>query len=555
MLALRTLILLLGLTLLSACSAPLLPPAPSPHPTRQNQSDADLMTRLQLNWKTLEQTCIPEHERAVALRDYNADLLLLLRRLRHDAEASEHRTRPSQFDIRHQLGDESLRLMALYDDIVPAADVPLDALKERYTAHGLGVPLVGVIPASKIPKTSNKLFNIGTRGTVTPITCVLTFPDGQKPSLVLLPRMTQAQFRVGSLRYGLAADWSAPLEVYWNLTHVKDDRILGLLRPQELRDTTGLSCIEPYDPNKIPVILTHGLASSANTFDNFVNRLWADPEVRRHYQFWYFNYPSGIAWTVSARVYRESIRNLRSMVDPQHKNRNWDNMVVVGHSMGGLITHYSQCVEPWNILLGSDIPREKLKPLLSSRYIETPFPDPALEALRRDYFFRPIKAGLVVYMATPHRGAPVAKYRLVTMLTKLVTLPQTLLKEAYNLATLQRDMFLLNPQDAYLWFTSINQLKPDSYSIRGLQGLQVRNAPTHSVIGDRGINDCPHCSDGIVPYWSSHISWGTQTIVPYDHSVQDGMETAADMRKLLMEYCRKHPSVRVAKQQAQLARP
>ena len=29
------------------------------------------------------------------------------------------------------------------------------------------------------------------------------------------------------------------LEVYWNLTRVKDDRILGLLRPQELRETTG----------------------------------------------------------------------------------------------------------------------------------------------------------------------------------------------------------------------------------------------------------------------------------------------------------------------------
>lgn len=528
------------------CASPLLPSAYAPSPARQQQSDADLMGRLRANWQLLGRVNLPEKERALVLRDYNADLLLFLRRIRHDISENGAQAKPSGLDIRHELGDESLRLVSVYDDIVPAADVRLEALEERKTEPGLGVPLVGVIPASKIQNTKDTRFNIGTRGTVSTITCVLSFPDSGKPSLVLLPRMRTDSYRIGRLRYQLAADWSAALEVYWNLTHVQDDRILGLLRPQELRDTTGLSCIEPYDPNKIPVILTHGLASSANTFDQLVNRLWADPAVRRNYQFWYFNYPSGIAWTISARMYRESIRLVREQVDPQHRNPNWDNLVVVGHSMGGLITHYSQCEEPWNILLGSDIPRDRLEPLLSARYITEPFPDAAMEALRKDYYFTPVKAGLVVYMATPHRGAPVAKYRLVTALTKLVTLPQTLIKEAYNLATLQRDIFLLNPQDAYLWFTSVNQLKPDSYSIKGLQGLTVRPAPTHSIIGDRGCDCCPDCSDGIVPYWSSHISWGSQTIVPYDHSVQDGPETAVDMQKLLRAYAEKHPALRLA---------
>lgn len=551
----RVFFLALGVALLTACSAPLLPPASAPSPSRQNQSDADLMTRLRSNWQLLEKTDLPEQERAVALRDYNADLLLLLRRLRHDAEQSQRRIRPSHFDIRHQLGDESLRLISLYDDMVPAADVPLESLQERYTDYGLGVPLVGVIPASKIGNSRDKVFNIATRGTVTPITCLLAFSQQDKPQLVLLPRVNVENYQVGKLKYQLAADWSAPLEVYWNLTHVQDDRILGLLRPQELRETIGLSSIEPYDPNKIPVILTHGLASSANTFDNLVNRLTSSPEIRKNYQFWYFNYPSGIAWTISARMYRESIRNLRNRVDPQQKNPNWDNMVVVGHSMGGLITHYNQCTEPWNILLGSDIPEEQLKPYLKSEYIEKPFGNPALEQLRQDYFFHPVQAGLVVYMATPHRGAPVAKYRLVTMLTKLVTLPQTLIKEAYNLATLQRDIFLLNPEDAYLWFTSVNQLKPDSYSIQGLQKLTVRDVPTHSIIGDRGYNDCPDCSDGIVPYWSSHLSWGTQTIVPYDHSVQDGPETAVDLKKVLDSYAARHPAKIMITPRRRLAHP
>lgn len=540
---LRTITFMLAALLLAACSRALLPPAERPVPARQDQGDADLMGRLRMNWQLLQQKGTHEAERAVALRDYNADLLLLLRRLRHDTASNKQSQISRYFRTRHHLGASSLRLGSVYDDMVPSTEVPLEALKERYTEYGLGVPMVGVIPAEKVTHSQQQLFNIGTRGTVTSITAVLEFAEDGQAELVLIPRQRENTYKAGKVEYLLAADWSATLEVYWNLTRVNDDRLLGLLRPQELRSTTGLSTIEPYDPDKIPVILTHGLASSANTFDNLVNRLMADPVVRDNFQFWYFNYPTGVAWTISAKAYREALAHVRSQVDPRHSNRNWDNMVVVGHSMGGLITHYSQCEQPWNLLRGGQLPESALRQYLNPEYVDKPFPDPELEPLRKDYFFKPVQAGLVVYMATPHRGAPVAQYRLVTMLAKLVTLPQNLIKEAYNIATLQSDMLLLNPQDAYLWFTSVNQLKPDSYSIRGLQGLKVRDVPTHSVIGDRGDDDCPKCTDGVVPYWSSHIAWGTETIVPYDHSVQDCKETAVDMKKVLDAYAQKHPAV------------
>ena len=85
------------------------------------------------------------------------------------------------------------------------------------------------------------------------------------------------------------------------------------------------------------------------------------------------------------------------------------------------------------------------------------------------------------------------------------------------------------------WFTSGNQLSPSGYSIKGLKGLAVRNVPTHSVIGDRGKNDTPVSSDGVVPYWSSHISWGSEKIVPSVHSVQDAPETAEGVERILLE--------------------
>ena len=541
----RLLYLSLCAFMLLGCSAPLIPTAELPVPSRQTQNDTDLVARLRDSWYQLANPDLGDRERAVALHQYNKDLLTLVKRLRHDALEQQKLPEYDEFELQHQKDENIRRFLGLHEDIVPAIDVELSALQERYTLPGIGVPMVGVIPEGKIKPGTENVFNIATRGTVSILTAVMSFSENGKPHFRLIPRNREDFIAVGKLNYPLAADWSALLEVYWNLTRVKDDRWLGLLQPQELRNTTGLSSIQVYNPNKIPVILTHGLMSSAGTFDNLVNRLYADPEIRRNYQFWYFNYPTGVAWTVSARAYRESLQKLRDQVDPHRKNPNWDKMVVVGHSMGGLITHYSQCEEPWNLLRASDIPQKTLAQYLDKRYVHEPLPDPALEALRKDYFFEPVKAGMVVYMATPHRGAPVAKYRLATFLTKLVSLPQNLLREAYNLATLQQDMLLLNPQDAYLWFTSVNQLKPDSYSISGLQGLKVRNVPTHSIIGDQGKGDTPRSSDGVVPYWSSHLAWGTEKIVPSDHSVQDCMETANEMKRILGEYAEKNPAVRV----------
>ena len=546
-------ICVLGVLVLG-CSTPLVPTAELPSPSRQKQGDADIVGQLRVLWRTLANPDISVHERAQALHDYNKALLVLVQRVRHDALKSRKMVEYEDFGMFYHRNAARRHFLGLHEDIIPAADVKLQSLEERYILPGIGVPMVGIIPAGRTGNAGNDMFNIASRGMVSVLTAVMVFSDDGKAELKVYALPREQNQRVGNLNYPLAADWSAALEVYWDLTRVREDRMLGLLRPQELRNTTGLSSIQAYNPNKIPVILTHGLMSSAGTFDNLVNRLYADPEIRSNYQFWYFNYPTGVAWTVTARAYRTALKKLRDSVDPDHSNPNWDKMVVIGHSMGGLITHYSQCEEPWNLLRASDIPREQLEPFMDKRYVDQPMPDPSLEALREDYFFRPVKAGMVIYLATPHRGAPVARYRLVTALTKMVTLPQTLLKEAYNIATLQQDMFLLNPQDAYLWFTSVNQLRPNSYSITGLQNLKVRNVPTHSIIGDQGKNNTPASSDGVVPYWSSHIGWGSETIVPSDHSVQDCMETATDLKRVLGEYAGKNPAVKVVNRRKLRAR-
>lgn len=509
-------LLVYGALLLSGCTSPLIPAPQLPPTSRAAVSDAALAEELRRDWEQLCRGVQDADERWEIISRYNARLLTLLRRLRYDVIQSG-RPLPPGLELVHEGAPPGRRLEQMYDDIVPAADVRTDSLKEHYVVPGVGVPLVGVIPAAKIHH-GDMVQHFQSRGTVSTLTAVLEFPRsaGARPRLRLIPRHTSELVRAGRRSYPLAGDFSAPIEIYWNLTDIKSGRYLGLLNPQKLRDTTGLTCMERYNPQKIPVILTHGLASSAATFNNLVNRLLADPTIRHNYQFWYFNYPTGIAWSITAAQHRQALQEVRQHFDPKHTNRHWDHMVLIGHSMGGLITRLNQTL-PTQVN-PADLP----KGLARSTTL--------LPAL---YNFRPLRAGQVVYMATPHRGAPIAGNVFVLGLMRLVHLPQTLAHEVYTIATLQEDNIIAHPGRVVKWFTSIGQLSPTSADIVALRMRPVLAVPTHSIIGDRGRKNSPRSSDGIVPYWSSHLPWGSESIVPADHSVQDIPEAAEDLKRIL----------------------
>ena len=537
--------------LLCGCSTSIVPEPVRPATSERQLPNRNLVENLRGKWERLKDPNLTDEERRSLVQAYNADLLLLVRRLRYEA----YYTDDSTFDDfkRHvdtlHVAIPIDSLGTVYEDLVPAQDVKFENLEEHYAAEGLGVPMVGVVPPAVAEKLSEgSMAPVRTKGTVSTLTAVMVFPEragNAHPQLRLVTRLTEETCRVGKLEYQLAADFSAPMEVYWRLAFEDRKRFLGLLHPQKLRDTTGLSSIQPYNPNKIPVILTHGLLSDASTFGQLVNRLYVDPEIRNNFQFWYFNYPTGPAWVYSAMLYRDALAAVRNKVDPRRRNRNWDNMVVVGHSMGGLITRYSQCVEPWKMLIESGAVDPNKADKLTARYIDHPFEDAQAETFRRQYFFRPVEAGMVVYMATPHRGAPIASLRIVHALTGLIALPFSVVNEAVNLATLQRDLFLLHPDEMSHWFTSLDQLSPEGYSIIGLQGLAMRNVPVVSIIGNRGSSrPLAQTSDGLVPFWSSHLNLGEEFIVPHGHSVQEHKDTAEIMKIILHEHLQEHPPMR-----------
>lgn len=113
----------------------------------------------------------------------------------------------------------------------------------------------------------------------------------------------------------------------------------------------------PYDPNKIPVIMVHGLFSSPFTWMEMYNTLNGISAIREKYQFWFYFYPNGLPYWVSAAQLRQDMRQVREKIDPEYDDLNLNRMVLIGHSMGGLIS-YMQTINSgeifWNLI--SDIP-------------------------------------------------------------------------------------------------------------------------------------------------------------------------------------------------------
>jgi hypothetical protein len=57
----------------------------------------------------------------------------------------------------------------------------------------------------------------------------------------------------------------------------------------------------------------------------------------------------------------------------------------------------------------------------------------------------------------------------------------------------------------------------------------------HSIMGDRGRGDTPNTSDGVVPYWSSHLEGArSERIVSSDHGAHQNQEGEEEVERILL---------------------
>ena len=433
-----------------------------------------------------------------------------------------------------------------YEAIFMSDEVdPSFRLRESVTVEGMGIPLAGLAPRGGSRPHANVLKDNGNVHTLTAILDFDRMVDG-KPTLRTIPRLMNEHIFIGKnkVRQPLAANFSVPIALFWKLSDADGTELLGAFRPKKAINTMGLYFSEPYDPRKIPVVFTHGLMSGPATFANLTNRLLVDPVIRENYQFWFFGYPSGLAWTIPASRQRQALKELMQEYNPRGTSREMNNIVMVGHSMGGLITRFNNSTKPWTLMKGVfELSPETFEGMTLENWKKGMAPlhydEQTLERLQNNFIFSPPQGVTrIVYMATPPRGSTFADNWIGRLGQRLIDLPSDMLEEVTRIATLSRGMFLLNPLQLKDELTSIRQLSPNSSLVKYMSELRGSpNVPVHSIIGDRGRNDTPNSSDGVVKYHSSHLDWSaSEKIVPSGHSVQDDPASAVELRRILREH-------------------
>ena len=306
--------------------------------------------------------------------------------------------------------------------------------------------------------------------------------------------------------------------------------IKGLIRPSKFSNHQGFYLTGPYDKNRIPVIMIHGLVSSPATYAKMADAIHANPELRKKYQIWYYFYPTCTPWLVTSSGFRSSFKTLIKTLDPNENDKNLRNITLIGHSMGGLISRLSLS-EPNNFIQEAYFGNTPLDQIFNKQ---------DLKNIRSYFHFKPLtEPSRVIYLATPHRGSRIAQGFIGSITIKLINLPTAIIKQTANTLLTGKLKRANIPEQTKKLLTkgesSINQLQPNNPSLKALNKMQARkDVATHSIIGQIGSPWFKLKTDGVVSHTSSHLHNNIdQVIVPSGHDVCGKKETIDAVIRIL----------------------
>ena len=427
------------------------------------------------------------------------------------------------------------------EDFSLCSDYSVKALMQKNRQPGTGIPLVGFLA----PQETHKILK-SPRGLTIPVTLIVELKENDSNDMEVrldyldtsLEETAPSELAfLAEDNVPLALDFSTPLACFLN--SLPDRNLISvMLESDRQEDNSGLFLIEPYHPGKIPVLFIHGLMSSPDTWVQMINSLKNDPVIRKRYQFWFYSFSSGMPVLATAGNLRQILLAAREELGTTPEAReNFDKMVLIGHSMGGLVSR----------TLLQDDPHYMVETVTQRSWdeITASLSEEELDAVETFAVLPPLPfVNRVVFMAVPHRGSEMAKWSLARFGSRLVSLPKTLReklplfarvfeklnKEKYEeLEKLHRER---GDEEGSHSVSGLYDLDPDSIFIQALADSPMKKGLVyHSIIGDQERADHPGGTDGVVPYSSSHLdNAASEVIVKSGHSIH---RSPAAMRELL----------------------
>lgn len=443
------------------------------------------------------------------------------------------------------------------------SDYEARGIENHYHTYGLGVPLIAV---RKQQQESHSNYEKYYPPDLTlPMTAFMRLQPGEVESLwksqtdsgpefnvsrailSLYDPLERTQVKLDSQVIPLESDITTPLA--YGLKNPLVNRgvyaTAALLNAEFAPELFGMYMLEPYDPNKIPVVMVHGLWSSPVTWVHMFNDLRANHDIHDNYQFWFYAYPTGQPFWISAQQMRRDLASIHRELDPRGDSQSLDQMILVGHSMGGLISlmqtqesedHY------WNVI--SDQPIESLVGNANT-----------IDLLRKTFYFHPNPAiERVITIATPLKGSEFANGAARWVSHKLITLPNVVTRDFKALAAANKNK--IKSSSMLTTATSIDSLSPSDEVFDALAiAKQASRVKTHNIVGRlpqrllARISGSSNQSsgDGIVKVESAHNDVAvSEVFVPAEHSsVHQHPGAIYEVRRVLLEHLAEYDRIRV----------
>jgi pimeloyl-ACP methyl ester carboxylesterase len=419
---------------------------------------------------------------------------------------------------------------------VSLTELKVRGLRNTYRKAGIGAALSARVepapnnrasrwipPTAKVPVTAFVRFDDPRRA----------MNDGHLHGIVeLYDEDRTAAVQIGSYSVPLESNSSVALAYRLEGSPVWDFEIAGFRRgdfsifsADKSGDINGLYMLHPYHPNMIPVVFVHGTASSPARWAEMANELLGDPVIASRYQICLFIYNSGNPIALSAMRLRESLVAFRKDVDPEGKDPALDQMVVIGHSQGGLLTKMTV------VDSGTRFWDNQTKVPFAEADLDPKTRDLAARAL----FVKPLPfVTRVIFVATPHRGSFLASNPIAKFANKFINLPGGLAKAAVQFGKLREPSMLGTP---FTFPTALDNMNATNPFVKTLASLPIApGVHANSIIPVQGTGPFEGGNDGVVEYKSAHIEGvESELVVRSGHSTQAFPETIEEVRRILYE--------------------
>ena len=416
-------------------------------------------------------------------------------------------------------------------DFVPMAELAVRGMRNRYRSPGVGAPLA----ARTVPREDVDVEHslVGRRVRV-PATALLRLYDVHDGIVSGRLRSTLEVYTASDAETVAVEGRTVPLEFEETATIASQlaespiwkRELWGFLGRAETGDRLPvLASLTPYQRGRIPVVFVHGTASSPGRWADMVNDLLADPWIRHRCHFWFFMYDTGNPVAYSAMLLRDKLTDTVSRLDPDNLDPCLRQMVVVGHSQGGLLTKLT--VVDTGPRLWNSVSRVPLAGVPASDEFRT--------LLSRALFVQPLPfVRRVVFVATPHRGSFRTGAWVNGILRRLVRLPGNLVLMSRDTLTQGKGLFYAARTTARLP-TAAENMTPGNPFLEGLAAIPVADGVAyHSIIAVKGDGRAEDGNDGVVAYRSAHLEGAaSELVVRSSHSTQSEPATIQEMRRIL----------------------